>query len=176
VLTPQSRPETLGAPLPRRIATDAAGTFQVPDLAHGSYGVRVLPHWARGGSWPDLTQKPASSSGAHDGSVLVHNAASSANELRIQLENGSISAVIRNTENAPVEAALVIVSRADDPSFVWPPISTAADGSFTARDLPAASYLVSVRAGGAAIEQRIEVPPRTALRAVFEPLRTSRAR
>jgi hypothetical protein len=183
-LTPQSRPETLGAPLPRRIETDGAGAFHVSDLALGAYTVRVLPRWARGGSWPDLVQRlaekpaqnPASRPDKNDGLVYVHSAVSSAGELRIQLEHGSISAVIRNTENAPVEAALVIVARADDPSFVWPPLSTAADGSFTARDLPAGSYIVSVRAGAAVLEQRIDVPPRTALRAVFEPLQTSRAR
>jgi hypothetical protein len=170
MLTPDARPETLGAPVPRRIACEATGAFGLPDLAHGAYHVRVLPRWARGGSWPNLAPS------TREGFAFLHSASTSTNEMRIQLENGSISAVIHDTENAPVEAALVLVTAADDPARVWPPISTAADGSFTARDLPPGSYLVSVRASSAVLEQTIQVPPRTALRAVFEPLQTSRAR
>lgn len=172
VLTPRLAPENLGAPVPRRIATDGDGAFALTNLAHGAYTVRVLPYWARGGSWPDLAQGLASRAGI----PFAHNAATAANELRIQLENGSIAAVIQSTEKLPLEAALVIVAQADDPSRVWPPISTAADGSFTAGDLPAGSYLVSLRAGSVVLEQRIDVPARTAQRAIFEPLQTLRGR
>jgi hypothetical protein len=172
VLTPRLPPENLGAPVPRRVTTDRAGAFTLPDLAHGAYSVRVLPYWARGGSWPDLARSLAAS----EGIAFVHNASTAANELRIQLENGSITGVIQNSEKMPLEAALVIVAQADDPARVWPPISTAVDGSFTARDLPAGSYSVGVRAGSAVLEQRIDVPARTAQRAIFEPLQTLRAR
>jgi hypothetical protein len=172
VLTPRLPPENLGSPVPRRVATDRDGAFALSDLAQGAYSVRVLPFWARGGSWPDLAQGLASRAGIS----FVHNASIAGNELRLQLENGSITAVIQSSEKMPLEAALVIVAQADDPSRVWPPISTAADGSFTARDLPAGSYLVSLRAGSVVLEQRIDVPARTAQRAIFEPLQTLRGR
>jgi hypothetical protein len=172
LLTPLAPPETLSAPVPRRVATDRDGRFAIADLAHGEYGVRVLPHWARGGSWPDLTSALA----AREPHRWVHGPSTAANEMRIQLENGSITAAITSAENAPLEAALVLIAPLGDPSRVWPPISTAADGTFTARDLPPGKYLVSVHAGAAAEEQTVEVAPRSLQRAVFPPLETARAR
>jgi hypothetical protein len=171
VLVPRSPPESLGSPVPRRVLTDGSGAFEIPDLAHGAYAVRVLPYWARGGSWPDL----ARSASSRDPLVLAHNASTSVEELRVQLEDGAITGTVQNSEKQPLEAVLVLISQSDDPSRVWPPVSTAPDGSFVARDLPAGSYLVSLHAGSAAVEQVVAVPARTAQRAEFEPLQTLRA-
>jgi hypothetical protein len=172
VLTPRAPPETLGSPVPRRVLTDRNGAFAIQDLVHGAYRVRVLPFWARGGSWPDLARGLAT----REETQLVLNASTAANELRLQLEDGSIAGVVQSTEKQPLEAVLVLVSEADDASRVWPPISTAADGSFLVRGLPAGTYVVSLHAGSASSEQRIEVPARSAQHAVFEPLQTLRAR
>jgi hypothetical protein len=172
LLTPLAPPETLSAPVPRRVATDRDGRFAITDLVHGEYGVRVLPHWARGGSWPDLTR----ALDAKEPLRWVHGPSTAANEMRIQLESGSITATIKSAEDAPLEAALVLIAPAADPSRVWPPISTAADGTFTARDLPPGAYAVSVHAGAAVVTQSIDVAPRSVQRAAFAPLETAHPR
>jgi hypothetical protein len=171
VLVPRAPPESLGAPVPRRVLTDRGGAFEIADLAHGSYAVRVLPYWARGGSWPDLARGASS----REPLVLVHNASTAVDELRVQLEDGAITGTVQSAEKQPLEAVLVLIAQSDDPSRVWPPVSTASDGSFAARDLPPGNYLVSLHAGAAASEQVVSVPARTAQHVEFEPLQTVRA-
>jgi hypothetical protein len=164
-LAPRVAPETLGVPLPRRATCDEGGNFRIDDLAHGEYVVRVIPAWARGGSWPDLTQALAGgapTTWTHGG---IESAAEDTAEhpLEVTLSSGEIRGVLRTEAGDPVEGALVLLSRADDASRIWPPISTAADGSFVARDLPPGSYSVSIRAGAAAVKQVATLSARQSL-------------
>lgn len=169
-LTPLLPPETLDAPLPRRATCERDGRFALADLAHGEYAVHVLPAWARGGSWPDLTQPLQGGSP----STWSHTAQSSARELSIALACGEIRGALRTTSGDALEGALVLISPADDPSRVWPPIATAADGSLVARDLPPGSYKVSIRAGSAAVQRVAVLEARQTLDLEFEPLDVGR--
>ncbi len=177
-LAPLVAPETLGAPLPRRAQCDADGRFKIPDLAHGEYAVRVIPAWAHGGSWPDLTQPLAGGAPVTwtHGPLVTGGTGSAASELSIVLSSGEIRGLLRTASDDPLEGALVLITRADDAGRVWPPISTSADGSFVARDLPPGSYSVSIRAGAAAVKQVATLSARQALLLEVAPLDVSGGR
>ena len=170
VLTPLGPPSRPGAAVPRRAATDADGSFGFSDLAHGTYRVTLLPHWARGGTWPDIAA-------SEDGVPLVieHPAA---RDERPELVLAELSGEIRGRlaarptavetlgEPRPgfVEGALVIVrstAGAEGGPRVWPPVVTDAEGGFLVRHLPAGRYLVEVTAGALATERAVVVQARS---------------
>lgn len=172
LLTPRVPPETLDAPLPRRALCERDGRFALSDLALGEYSLHVLPAWARGGSWPDLTQPLQAGSP----STWSHSTAIAARELSIALTCGELRGALRTSAGNPLEGALVLISPAEDPSRVWPPISSAADGSLLARDLPPGSYKVSIRAGSAAAQIVATLTAQQALLLELEPLDVGRGR
>lgn len=151
VLTPTSPPETLSAPLPRRAKVAADGRFEFEDLVVGEYKVEVIPAWARGGSWPDLAR-------AIDGAeprVLAHTA--DAPPLSIDLAIGEATGKLLDLDGEPIEGALLLVAPASDASRVFPPETSAADGTFAVRGLPAGDYLLSIRAGSAAVQKELRI-------------------
>ena len=176
VLTPQEGPEHLQGPVQRRVATDGSGVFAVPDLALGEYRVAVLPAWARGGSWPDLS---ATWSRHLDHRPLRPTAGEEpeGTSLELQLAAGAIEGRLFGDRTLePVEGAFCLVVDAAQPGKIWPPVVSTHEGRFRVRTLPPGDYLLSVRAGeGALVEVPVTVRPGEVARPELEPL-TVRAR
>jgi hypothetical protein len=170
VLTPTLAPETLSGPLPRRATATADGRFVFQDLIAGEYLVEVLPAWARGGSWPDL----ARGIDAEKPRVLVLSAGDPSSVLEIQIQTGEVTGKLVDVDGHPIEGALVLISPASDPSRVWPPESSLADGSFAVRGLPSGKYVLSVRAGTASVQKDALVRAGEATNLEYEPLEVRR--
>jgi hypothetical protein len=171
VLTPTLAPETFSAPLPRRATAGADGRFQIPDLIVGEYTVEVLPAWARGGSWPDLArpldgQKPL---------ILTHTAGEAPTVLAIELQIGEVTGKLVDLDGHPLEGALILTSPASDASRVWPPESSAADGTFTVGGLPHGKFLLAVRAGSAAVQREVLIRAGESTNLEFEKLEVHRS-
>lgn len=153
VLTPKLPPQTFSAPLPRRALTDERGHFELTDLIEGEYGVEVRPPWARGGSWPDLSRPLA----VKTPRLWSHAAGDEGRGLSIELKRGTIHGILTDDAGEVLRGALVLVTPAGDPERIFPPLSTDEAGAFSAGDLPEGSYLVTVRAGAARVEQTVVV-------------------
>ena len=160
-LRPISPLDELGTAFPRRALTAADGTFRVDGLDHGRYEVLVLPPWAVGGTWPDVVA-------ATEFSGLVHPLAEGT--LVVPLAMGSVSGRLVDERGTFLEGALVMIEAALDPSRVWPPITSDADGAFRFDALPPGSYVLRARAGAGATEQRIDVRRDTVLHLDLDPL------
>ncbi len=158
VLTPTDAPESIDAPLPRRSRADATGRFAFEQLIVGEYSVAVIPGWASGGSWPDLSR-------ATDEPVarpFVHRADGAA-PLTIDLVAGAVAGNLVDAEGRSVEGALVVLAptaRADRP---WPPVATDERGGFEFRGLPPGRYALDARAGSTQLAREFEVRPRSRL-------------
>lgn len=165
VLTPRAPPEELGAPIPARAECDANGVFAFDDLMTGDYTVALLPRWAANGRWPDLLRA------ADDAQRLAwtHTAAPE-RELVLEPVAGTVQGVLHDAAGAPLEAALVLLSPAADTSRVWPPISTASDGSFRRTDLPPGKYVLTARAGADAVRLEFTIEPRATRELAVRPL------
>ena len=142
---PRASPAELGGAVERRVHSSALGSFALPDLAHASYDVRVLPSWAAGSDWPDLVA-PAYSTFDH-GEGAPSNVA-------ISQRCGALEAALVEASGDPLEGALVLLCDAAEPMHLWPPQATDPAGRFRFLDLPPGSYLLSIRAGEGAIEGR----------------------
>lgn len=162
-LVPLAPPETFGGALPRSANVGDDGAFEVPDLANGEYIVRVVPAWARGGSWPDLTQPLAKPDAGANTTSYEHLSDGHGPgdgvppELAIELSVGRASGRLFDEEGEPIEGALVLVWPKGSPNRVWPPVATAPDGSFELDDLPAGEYVLTIRAGAGAAEQTLTI-------------------
>lgn len=163
VLEPDA-PTTIDSALPRRAQCDAKGGFQIDDLLVARYDVRVLPAWARGGSWPDLLF------GVGEGEEHAFTHARAGGELVLRLAFGSIEGklvepITRGPDGAPlpvprdepVEGAVVELAFAGDSGRVWIPETTDAAGRFVLRPLPKGRYLLTLRAGEATLRREIEL-------------------
>ena len=153
VLVPRDPPETIGAPLPRRAASAADGSFHFDGLIEGAYRVHVLPPWAKNGSWPDLVHADAAQSGG--GRAFEHRAG--AGELALLLDVARVNGVLVDALGTPVEGALLLLTPVNDEMRPWPPAASGADGHFTLGDLPPGRYAIAVRAGGKSLVQQVEL-------------------
>jgi len=153
VLIPTAAPETLSAPLPRRATVAADGRFAFDDLIVGEYRIEARPAWARGGSWPDLL--PALDGGAPR--LLELSGKDGLLGLDLDLSIGDLGGRLVGLEGEAIEGALVLVSALGDPSRVWPPETSRADGTFALEGLPAGSYLLTIRAGSASVQKEVLV-------------------
>lgn len=169
VLTPRAPPDELGAPIPARAECDANGVFVFEDLMAGAYTVELLPRWAANGRWPDLLR----ATGDAQRSAWTHTAAPE-HELVLRPVAGTVQGVLHDAAGAPLEAALVLVSPAADPSRVWPPISTASDGSFRRADLPPGNYVLTARAGADAVRLEFTIEPRATREVAVRPLEVAK--
>jgi hypothetical protein len=147
----------------RRVRVDAEGRFAIDDLAHGDYEAVLLPPWAAEGHWPQLVTVLLE----HDGQL---GAGGAAGELRLPGTAAELFGTLRDERGEPLAGALVLLSVADDADRLWPPQSTALDGSFRFGDLPGGSYRVEVVAGNARVEQLLRVPSLRSVPVDFGPL------
>jgi hypothetical protein len=169
VFTPVAPPEVLQGAVERRVATAENGVFEVPDLALGSYRVKVLPAWARGGEWPDLCAS---------WSQALELTAAAPVGLEIQLAAGAIEGrLFGDPSQEPIEGACCLVVPAEDPARIWPPVVSSTEGRFRVRSLPPGRYLLSIQAGeGALADIPVDVFAGEVARPAIEPLRVGRSR
>jgi hypothetical protein len=159
VLLPD-HPERIDSALPRRCECDAKGAFHIDDLMVAHYTLRVLPAWARGGSWPDLLAG-VGTSGAHE---FTH--AKGAGDLVLQLALGTIEGTLseeirlgpdgqplRAPHDVAVEGALIELSA--EGGRAWPPQASDAAGKFVFHALPPGNYELTARAGAQTLPQKI---------------------
>ena len=151
VLQPEA-PTRIDSAVPRRVLCDAKGYFRIDDLIVAHYDLRVLPAWARGGTWPDLLAGVGGGK-AHD---FTHKRGDG--ELLLALELGTIEGRLQEPlAHAPVQGALVELALARDPGRVWLPQATDAAGRFALRALPAGRYRLTLRAGENVLVREIEL-------------------
>lgn len=146
-LVPVAPPETFSAPVPVRTEVGADRTFSFPALLHGEYEVRVLPPWARGGSWPNLA--------APEARVFVHGPAQK--RLEVAMSAGEIAGRLIDGAGEFIEGAVVLVEPANDRARPWIPAHSSKTGSFLVRDLPPGSYRLLVASGKARVDEIVEV-------------------
>ncbi len=146
-LIPKQPPQTFGAPIPMRAEVGADRTFRFQGLIHGEYLVRVLPPWARAGSWPNLVSR--------DQLSLVHSPA--VKSTRLQLEAGEIASRLVDGEGEFVRGAVILVEPAEDRGRPWFPAQSGDHGEFLVRDLPPGRYRLEVASGEARIVELVEV-------------------
>jgi hypothetical protein len=164
VLLEPDAPASIDSALPRRVPCDAKGAFRIDDLLVARYDVRVLPAWARGGSWPDLLF------GVGEGEEHAFTHQKGGGELVLRLAFGTIEGTLvepitRGPDGAPlpvprdepVEGAVVELAFAGESGRVWIPESTDAAGRFALRPLPKGRYLLTLRAGEATLQQEFEL-------------------
>ncbi len=136
------RPPSLDEPaVPRRCLVTADGTFEMPDLAHGRYEIRLLPPWAIDGTWPNLLTTWGAP--AH---VFDHPRDG---ELDLTSAAGGITGVLEDENDEPIRGALVRVEPVLEEIEGLPFPSTLSDGQgrWTLRDLPSGLYRVHLTAG-----------------------------
>lgn len=141
VIVPAPETPALSGACERRVRTDAAGAFALPDLVLASYQVLVLPPWAKGGSWPVLARVPCATS---EGGTTV----------RLPLEVGALEGLVQEADGLPLAGALVRVSATDQRDAVgepqlWPPAVSEPGGRFRVELLPPGRYALHLRAGAA---------------------------
>ena len=175
VLIPTAAPETLSAPLPRRAKVGAEGRFVFENLIVGAYGVEIRPEWARGGSWPDLLR------GIDDPRTRTIDLSkavdpSKPEPLALELAAGGLEGRLAGLEGDPIEGGLVLASAASDPTRVFPPETSRADGTFSMRRLPSGRYLLAVRAGSASAQKEVVVQAGQATAVELPPLDVRRTR
>jgi hypothetical protein len=161
VLLPTEPPQTFSGAVPRRVLTDQDGKFAIEDLALGTYRFVVLPPWALGGTWPDLA--PESSA------QFVHRSDSSA--AMIELRLGTITGVVLDDVDRPLEDALVIAVEDGHPNRVWTPLVSDSKGRFFIRDMPPGVYRLRVSAGEGEVTALVRVQPGVTVEVKLPPLR-----
>ena len=140
-LLPANDPSLLQGPVAVRTVTDSDGRFHFDQLAVGEYRTLILPAWAAGGSWPNLARAADGSPGA----TLYHGP--DAEPVDLELAAGALEGRLRDPSGLPIEGALVLLSRAEDPDRIWPPALSDPAGGFRIEDLPPGDFLLEVRAG-----------------------------
>ena len=160
LLLPDKTPRLSGAVV-RRARTGADGAFRFEDLVAAAYRVQVLPPWARGGTWPILHQ-----------AFHIHEPTPPPDSrLRLVLTCGEVFGRLSDDEGHPIEGALVkIRSQAPGSGSIWPPVATDVDGSYRLRDLPAGTYSLRVRAGGAAVDVELSLEAGERREVLLDPL------
>lgn len=130
--------------VPRRATCDAEGLFSFEDAAEGSYLAALLPAWASGRTRPRLAERSIEH-GAEDVDHVLNPS------------SGSLTGRVLNAENEPVDGAVVLLWPASDPTELWPPIESDADGRYRFAPLPEGSYRVRASAGSGEVEELVRV-------------------
>lgn len=160
-LDPVAAADEPGAGLPRRVRLTADGTFAIPALPHGTYEVRLLPPWARGGSWPNLLAPLDAEPLRWDHPPPGLDGAS----LELDSLAGEVAGrVFSADDDRPLAGAMITVQPVGDdetphtPDRRIPSTRTNAEGLFRVLDLPPGRYRVELVAGGDRRAKVVRVP------------------
>lgn len=146
-LVPPPGADPLSGQIERRATVDADGSYSFPSLTTGIYQARVLPAWARGGTWPIL------GTGA-----LPFDPKSSQPLPRLATLEGRITGRVTGVAKQPLSGALVLVNATDETNHVWPPAVSDATGFFEVPDLPPGLYHLELATGDTHKELELRVP------------------
>jgi hypothetical protein len=138
LLVPRDGPQSVQGAVLEATTTDTEGRFTFERVAFGTYDLQVLPDWARGGSWPDLTG---------EGPFWIEHLTGGTDSPPVPLACGAILARLFDDAEDPVEGALVLLHLEGAPGVLWPPTTTGPDGRFEFLELPVGNYELEVRAG-----------------------------
>jgi hypothetical protein len=144
---PLAPPDEFQGAVRRRVACDADGNFRLGDLAIGQYRLRVLPGWARGGTWPDLLD-PVQSAYQHG---------TEGEPLSLRLIDSRLRGQVVDGAGLPLEGALVLLSDTLEEAHIFRPVQSGPDGSFDMPGLPAGHFRMEVRAGEGVRELTVEL-------------------
>lgn len=165
-LQPTSAPDLLGGPIPRRATVSANGSFQVPQLIHGLYEVRLLPPYAAGGDWPDLLTGSEEAPTTYEHGTLFPG-------MRLVARCGELAGIAQSrapigTEPLPLEGALVRAEpdlnsgvEANARPRIHPAVTSDVEGRWLLRDLPPGRYKAFLTAGGEGREIFVTIPAGT---------------
>lgn len=165
-LEPTTGPELLGGPIPRRATVSANGSFQVPELIHGLYAVRLLPPYAAGGDWPDLLTGFEEPPTTYEHGTLFPG-------MRLVARCGELAGVAQSrdpigVDPEPLEGALLRAQpdatggvEVDRRPRIHPAATSDAEGRWLLRDLPPGRYRVNLTAGGDTREKFVTIPAGT---------------
>jgi hypothetical protein len=118
----------------RRVPIDAAGHFRVDDLAVADHLIRVLPPWARGGTWPYLVERDLSAAELAAG---AGEQPSGEPTLALELDVAELEGRLLDARGRAIEGALLRLQPfGASPERAWPAASTDPEGRFVLRDLP----------------------------------------
>lgn len=162
VLTPAAGTHPLAGAAVRRTLCDAEGRFALPDLVLADYEARVLPPWARGGSWPVLVRVPCR-----------HQAQGT--ELALELAVGTLAGTLLEPPDRPLVGAVVRITSLSARDVLgkpqlWPPVVSDEKGRFWSELLPAGRYLLHERAGEGTQDVEVELGAGMHVEVPFAPL------
>jgi hypothetical protein len=138
LLVPRDGPQSVQWAVLEATTTNTEGRFNFERVAFGTYDLQVLPEWARGGSWPDLTG---------EGPFWIEHLPGGTDAPLVPLACGAILARLLDDAEDPVEGALVLLHLEGAPGLLWPPTTTGPDGRFEFLEIPVGNYELEVRAG-----------------------------
>jgi hypothetical protein len=162
VLTPVAGTHPLAGAAVRRTLCDREGRFSVPDLTLADYEARVLPPWARGGSWPVLARV-----------ACAHREAGT--ELALELAVGILAGTLLEPPDRPLVGAVVRITSLSAKDVLgkpqlWPPIVSDGQGRIRSELLPAGRYLLHARAGEGQQDVEVELAAGAEVQVPFAPL------
>lgn len=162
VLTPAAGTHALAGAAVRRTLCDGEGRFAFSDLVLADYEARVLPPWARGGSWPELARV-----------ACAHRAEGT--ELALELVVGTLAGTLLEPPDRPLVGAVVRITSLSARDVLgkpqlWPPAVSDEQGRFRSELLPVGRYLLHERAGEGAQDVEFEVRAGAELEVPFAPL------
>ena len=141
---PGAEVDELSGAVARSLPVDAGGFFGADDLVEAAYHVRVLPLWAKGGSWPILDE-------------IRHEHGTTEGPLTLRVKAGEVQGRLVDTGRHAIEGALVQVWPLGNKERPWPPQQTDSGGWFSVGDLPPGPYEVQVQAGGTKKQMGVQV-------------------
>jgi hypothetical protein len=145
-LVPPPGIDPLTGQIERRATVATDGSFAFPSLTAGVYQARILPAWARGGSWPIL------GTGA-----LPFDPKSNQPVPRLATLEGRITGRVFDDHGEPLAGAMLLVSPSESDQQVWPPAQSGPAGFFQVDDLPPGLYHLELVSGKAHQELEVRV-------------------
>lgn len=155
-LVPPPGTDPLSGQIPRRTTVVADGSYTFANLTAGIYQARVLPAWARGGSWPIL------GTGA-----LPFDPSSNQPVPRLTTLEGRILGRVTKG-GQPLAGALLIATSPGESNHIWPPATSDPTGFFQIPDLVPGLYNLELVSGAAHQELELRVAAGQEAQARFE--------
>ncbi len=158
-LNPVGPAQEVTSGIPRRTRTNSEGRFEIPDLIHTEYSLRLLAPDSKGGMGPDLLVAMGA-----DSRTLVHDGSPITAELITQ--GGGLHGVVFTgtaPTKRPAAAAMIMITALTQGKGdgavqrVLPALLTDRAGRWSTNNLQPGRYRVRVRGSGLAAETVVDV-------------------